>query len=149
MFVQTLDKVVLYPSSVTIADLVVLADKFGIPDATDIIARVSNMENNSNLRLTIRRKLKAVKGHMQSFSKYTEESCKAYLQSPFHTTDGKLKTMLKSSPDRRRSSLGGLASPLPLPHYLLSPRSEAGTSGDAHEIQGHIFFFFLFNVFSM
>ena len=76
LFVQTLDKVVLYPSSVTIADLVVLADKFGIPDATDIIARVSNMESKSNLRVTIRKKLKVVKVHMNSFTQRTEESCK-------------------------------------------------------------------------
>jgi hypothetical protein len=90
-----------FPSKIiTIADLMTLQSKFGIPSATDIIAKALNITKvDSRFRQSIRLKITFVKkGMMKHFKEYTNESCKHFLLSPYRTTDGKLKNLLKKVP---------------------------------------------------
>jgi hypothetical protein len=89
-----------FPSSIiTIADLMTLQSKFGIPSTTDIIAQALKIKVDSRFKQSIRLKITFVKkGMMRHFKKYTNESCKEFLIKPYRTTDGMLKNLLKRVP---------------------------------------------------
>lgn len=94
-----------FPSKIiTIADLMMLQSKLGIPSTTDIIAQALNVKVDSSFKDFIRKRIKFVKkGVMKHFKKYTNESCEHFLLSPYRTTEGKLKNLLKTNPRERKN----------------------------------------------
>jgi hypothetical protein len=103
-FIDNLDVkaplVITFPSKlITIAHLMMLQSKFGIPITVDIIAQALKIKVDSSLVQFIRNKIRFVKkGIMTYFKKYTNESCKHFLLSPYRTTEGNLKNLLKVRP---------------------------------------------------
>jgi hypothetical protein len=86
-----------FPSQlVTVAHLLLLAARFGLPSATDIIARASGVVTtvHANFKKNIKKKLDVVKKAMTYINTITENSCGDYLSSPYCTTPGDLKRLI-------------------------------------------------------
>jgi hypothetical protein len=81
-----------------VADMILLEDKFGTHDAATIIAKSCDKSNESGFILRLRQRMKEVKKQLKKIMRFTEESCKVYLQSSFKTTAKQLKKLIKGAP---------------------------------------------------
>jgi hypothetical protein len=96
-----------FPSkTITIADMILLQSKFGTLSTINVIAKVSSSKVDLALKVFIRQKINFVKkGVNKRFKDYTEQSLKEYLLSPYRTTEGNLKNILKSRPRVKKSEV--------------------------------------------